>query len=184
MKLKENDYAKVAERVKEFRQDTTHASIETKPTFLENGVVSFTATIIKDLRDPSSARGTGNSLGKVSGVKEFEKLETVAIGRALANMGYLASGEIASFEEMEEFEKLKDEKNANKAEEAIKTLKSIKTLDELKDFFNNLPGNIKSRPEVIETKDKMKKKLTPKQKKEVKIEEGEVAPEDLPEDLK
>lgn len=184
MKLKENDYAKVAERVKEFRQDTTHASIETKPTFLENGVVSFTAVIIKDLRDPASARGTGNSLGTAKGVKDFEKLETVAIGRALANMGYLASGEIASFEEMEEFEKMKDEKNASQAEVVIKDLKTSKTFDELKDKFNRLKGSIKARPEVIKAKEDMKKKLTPKVKKEVKVEEGEVDPALLPPDLK
>ena len=48
---------------------------------------------------------SGHALGKVGGEKAFEKLETIAVGRALAFAGYLASGEIASFEEMQEFDR-------------------------------------------------------------------------------
>ena len=38
-------------------------------------------------------------------MKSFEKLESIAVGRALAFAGFSADGEIASFEEMEEYEK-------------------------------------------------------------------------------
>jgi len=35
--------------------------------------------------------------------KDFEKQETIAVGRALAFAGFLSDGEVASYEEMEDF---------------------------------------------------------------------------------
>lgn len=182
------EYATVPARLKAFREENLNGSIETHPTVMDDGVIMFTTTIIKDLRDPASARATGSALGKSAGQKAFEKLETISVGRALALLGYAASGDIASSEEMEEFNKFKDDK----VKGTIESLQKTKTLDELKDIFSKLPGNIKALPEVIKTKDEMKVKLSPKEvvpkkprvKKEVKVEEGEVDPELLPPDLK
>jgi hypothetical protein len=89
------EYAKVAARLMEFHDDNTECSIVTTCDF-KDGWALFCATV-------TNKRGTftGHSLGKVgSQKKDFEKQETIAVGRALAFAGYLASGEIASVEEM------------------------------------------------------------------------------------
>ena len=110
MDIKGNEYAKVAERVKQFREDCPNGLIETKPEIREDGQIMFSVRILKDKSDTNSAEGTGHSLGKAVGDKAFEKLETIAVGRALAMLGYMSSGEIASSEEMEEFNAYKNEK--------------------------------------------------------------------------
>lgn len=88
-------YAKVATRSAEFHSDNEQCSIETTVNFNGDDVL-FTAKV-------TSKKGvfTGHSHGRLSGrEKQFEKLETIAVGRALAFAGYLASGEIACAEEM------------------------------------------------------------------------------------
>jgi hypothetical protein len=88
-------YAKVAARSAEFHKDNELCSIETTCEFKE-GFVLFTAKV-------TTKKGTftGHSMDKVSGrQKQFEKQETIAVGRALAFAGYLASGDIACAEEM------------------------------------------------------------------------------------
>lgn len=106
IKLKGNDYATVPARLKEFRSKNPRADISTKPT-IEDGMVIFEARITVDKSDPASASATGHSYGKIGGEKEFEKLETVATGRALSLLGYLNNGQIATTEEMLEFEDYK-----------------------------------------------------------------------------
>ncbi len=108
--LKGNEYATVPQRLKQFRQDNPRSIVETKPDFQPDGVIVFSARIVKDKSDPASAEATGHSYGKNSEVKAFEKLETVAVGRALALLGYLNNGQIATSEEMEEFENYQMEK--------------------------------------------------------------------------
>ncbi len=103
IKLKGNDYATVPQRLKEFRENHPRALVETKPT-ITGDVVVFEAKIVKDKSDPDSASATGHSYGKLVGDKAFEKLETVSVGRALALLGYLNNGQIATSEELEEFE--------------------------------------------------------------------------------
>lgn len=107
--LKGKEYATVPERLKEFREQNPRATIETTP-IIEGDVVIFKAKIVKDKNDPSSAEATGHSYGKLTGEKAFEKLETVATGRALSLLGYLNDGQIASTEEMKEFEGYQAEK--------------------------------------------------------------------------
>jgi hypothetical protein len=90
-------YAKVAARSAEFHRDNEQCSIETTCEFKE-GFALFTAKV-------TTKKGTftGHSMDKVSGrQKQFEKQETIAVGRALAFAGYLASGDIACAEEMED----------------------------------------------------------------------------------
>ena len=98
-----------------------------------------------------------------NGDKDFEKLETVAVGRALALLGYLASGEIASSEEMEEFEDFKKQKVADQSKELIAKLKASKNLKELQDNFvkgvNQFKGNNEVIAELIQIKDELKGKL-------------------------
>lgn len=90
-------YAKVAARSAEFHKDNDKCSIETTCEFKE-GYVLFAATVTT-----SKGTFTGHSMDKVGGrQKQFEKQETIAVGRALAFAGYLASGDIACAEEMED----------------------------------------------------------------------------------
>lgn len=103
--LKGNNYATVPTRLKAFREANPRASVETKPTINEAGQLIFEAKITVDRKDPDSATSTGHSYGKASdGDKAFEKLETVAVGRALALLGYLNNGQVATTEEMVEYE--------------------------------------------------------------------------------
>lgn len=148
------EYAYVADRLKQFREDCPNGLIETSPTIRENGQLMFTARVLKDKSKPESAEATGHALGKNTGAKAFEKLETQAVGRALALLGYLASGDIASAEEMEEFYEYQD----MKVQEAIDMLNDSKTIDELKTRFMSLGGLIADK-KLIEAKDKRKAEL-------------------------
>lgn len=97
--LKGKQYAPVAERVKAFHEDHKDGQIQTENQFNE-GYCIFKATVSFDSRTFN-----GHAFGKVGTEKAFEKLETVAVGRALAMAGYLSGGEIASYDEIEEFNK-------------------------------------------------------------------------------
>lgn len=174
MQLSGNDYAKVAERIKLFREDWKDGKIETDHVTNEDGSVEYSAWIWKNKTDlldlmkagitdketlRSSADADGNSKGDVGKkVKDFEKLQTIAVGRALANLGYLGSGDVASFEEMEEFSHYKEEQKAEAVKQAIITLKESKTLDELKQAF--IATGMMNDPVVVAAKDECKAKLT------------------------
>lgn len=156
MELSGNEYAKVATRVKEFRADHPNGSIKTTPHFLEDGIVHFEAYILMDKGEASSADATGNSYGTNKNVKAFEKLETIAVGRALAMLGYAADGEIASSEEMEEYMDYK----AGKLEETVmlmrERLEGTSSLDELRDAWKTVP------PEVMKVLEELKEELKQK----------------------
>lgn len=104
--LKGKDYAPVKERIKAFHEDNTNGSILTNWFTAFEGqndsIISFKATVIPDVENENRVFN-GHALGKVNGEKAFEKLETIAVGRALANAGYLADGDVASADEMERF---------------------------------------------------------------------------------
>lgn len=159
MTLQGNEYAKVAERLKAFREACPNGLIETTPNILDDGQIMFSARVLKDKANPQSGEATGHALGKNTGAKAFEKLETIAVGRALALLGYLASGEIASGEEMEEFLAHKEEQHQNAVLLAKEQLEEAKTLDELKEVFVSL-GTLIGDPEVVAVKDRRKAELT------------------------
>ena len=153
--LKGKQYAQVAERLRQFREDNPNGSIKTDPTIMDDGQIMFKTTILKDKSDENSADATGHALGKSGNDKAFEKLESISVGRALALLGYAASGEIASSEEMEEFNEYRTEK----IEIAISKINDSETVDALKDTYMAL-GNLLSEAAVIEAKDKKKAELT------------------------
>lgn len=166
MNLKGNEYAQVADRLKAFREDCPFGSIKTTHVMNPDGSVVFSAYIIKDKRDEYSADATGTSMmsaDKIKNEKQFEKGETVAVGRALALLGYLGSGEIASSDEMQEFEQFKADRHQVELDNAIKTLKNAQTMDELKRVFMALPASTKA--ELNDLKDEIKTKLTQKEAK-------------------
>jgi len=152
--LQGKDYAQVKDRMNEFREDNVRGLIETIPTFLPDNIIMFKARILKDKADETSAEATGHAMGANKGLKAFEKLETIAVGRALALLGYGSDGAIASSEEMEEFESFLVEKKLK----AIDDMQKCKTLDELKTFFTSL-GNLVTDKDIIKAKDDLKLKL-------------------------
>lgn len=176
--LKGNDYAKVADRLKIFREENPNSKIMTETRSVDDGKITFKAYIwknkdelidlVKSGVDKETIMITADSNGTAqkeikNGDKDFEKLETVAVGRALALLGYLASGEIASSEEMEEFEDFKKQKVADQSQELIAKLKASKNLKELQANFvkgiNQFKGNNEVIAELIQIKDEMKGKL-------------------------
>lgn len=149
------EYSKVVDRLAEFRKDNPRGRIETTPTIADDTLM-FKAYILKDKADKNSADATGHAMAKYEGTeKQFEKLETIAVGRALAMLGYGASGEVASFEEMEEFTQYRDQK----IEELIEQLNQCKTIPELRERFMSL-GSYMAESRIIEAKDRRKGELS------------------------
>jgi len=137
-------YARVADRLMEFRTANPNALIETTPTIQSDGQILFRARILKDKANESSGEATGHALGENKGTKAFEKLETIAVGRALALLGYAADGEIATSEEMEEFEAFKKNKLDELVLAMTEKLDGVKTLDELKAVWVDMPIEAKT----------------------------------------
>jgi len=157
--LKGKSYATVPARLKEFRKDNPRGLIETTPTIQADGTLIFKAHILTDKANPDSPEATGHAFGKGKGEKDFEKTETIAVGRALALLGYMASGDIASSEEMEEFEEYKKNQKQEAILIATEKIKDTKTLEELKTVWTSL-GNLIIEKEVQEAKELQKTKLT------------------------
>jgi len=148
------DYAKVIDRVNEFRGDNPRGTIKTEMKVVDD-LATFSAYVKKDNADEFSAVATGHAVAKVDfGEKQFEKLETVAVGRALAMLGYASSGEIASFEEMEEFTAYRDQK----IEEIIENINGCHNIPALRTYFMGLEGYM-AESRVVAAKDKRKAEL-------------------------
>lgn len=165
-------YAPVAVRIKEFREHNPRGKIITRDTQTEEGMVKFKAYIWKDRGDYvkddlESADSTGTALNSTKDKKAFEKLETVAIGRALSILGYMVSGEVASDEEMEMFIDKASKYDQIELEEKIEKtkvdMKKAKTIDELKLIY--IKADLMSVEEIVTLKDDIKDKLAKKEKK-------------------
>lgn len=155
--LQGKEYAQVSTRIVKFREDCPNGLIDTKPTVLDDGRLMFTARVLKDKARPESAEATGHAMGDNKGAKAFEKLETIAIGRALAMLGYMASGEVASSDEMEDFYAYREEQ----IDIAISKINASETIDDLKSVFMDL-GSLMAESEVIKAKDARKAVLNAK----------------------
>lgn len=101
--LKGKEYVQVKERVIYFNENHPNGAIKTKIIESSGGVVTFKATIYPDIATKDRFF-TGHSFGTLKEVKAFEKLESVAVGRALALMGIGIIESIASADEMVRFE--------------------------------------------------------------------------------
>lgn len=169
----------VGDRLIQFREDHANSKIVSKHKFEDNGTTTMRVYIWKDKKDAvyhegqlildsSDANGTANDITVKNGKyglevvnKALEKLETVATGRALANLGYMKDGQIASTEEMEQFEQYKAERKQAEQALAVKRLEDCSTLDQLRTEFAKL-GELMRDPEVVKVKDAMKAKLEAK----------------------
>lgn len=170
------NYAKVVDRLNAFRSDYPRSKILTQSKTVD-GVITFKAFIWKDKDEllevlkqgvdkeviyyTADSEGTAQKEVNKS-EKNFEKLETIAVGRALALLGYSVSGEIASTEEMEEFEDYKAQKHQEDVDQAIELLNGAATIEDLRKVFISLERKIREEPTVIVTKNKCKEKLTKK----------------------
>lgn len=170
------DYAKVADRIKIFWEENPNGKIDTEREDISENKVRFIARIWRDSKvildlatvgtDINIVKLTANATASADaakkGDKENEKLETVAVGRALAMLGYLASGEVASREEMEQFEAYKADLFQDEIDKTIDEMKKAKTIDELRKLYVSLSAELRTNQEILNVKDKLKKKLTEK----------------------
>ena len=148
--LKGKTYAPVSSRVEEFHKDHKDGSISTDTTF-SDGYVIVKATV-----SFSDRTFTGHSYGTVKGEKAFEKLETTAVGRALAFAGYLAGGEIASYDEMQDYVDTENAAQANSeplspmsVDDAFKKIGAVTSVEELNKVYKSLSPQMQKDEEVI-----------------------------------
>lgn len=102
IKLQWKNYAQVKDRIAEAHKTNEKLSITTDIEFFEkdlkNPVFLFTAKV-----ENEKWQFTGHAMQAIRRKKDFEKWETIAVGRSLALAWYLADGEVASYEEIEDF---------------------------------------------------------------------------------
>ena len=157
MTLQGNEYAQVKDRLQEFRSANPRGLIETTPTIQADGSIMFKARIVKDKADANSAEASGHAFGKDSKkLKEFEKLETIAVGRALALLGYASNGEIASSEEMVDFLEYQKEKAETLVQNWRERLDGVQSAEELRTLWADMPVEVKQA--LTDYKDELKKK--------------------------
>lgn len=147
-------YAKVTDRLAEFLKQNKNGMITTSDEFRGDYVI-FRAKVIPDFEKPEHYF-TGTSMGKIGSEKALEKLETLAVGRALAFGGYLSTGEIASAEEMDRYSASNIIVDVS---DAMKKLQEAKTLVELARVYRSLSAEERANQEVTSLKDELKKEF-------------------------
>ena len=187
------EYAKVADRMLEFRKDFPRSKSMTDHEEVRNEAgqvveVKFYCWLWKDkkdfdemvksgvtdinvLRSTADSDGAAKADAKVlTQPKAFEKHQSVATGRALAYLGYAASGEIASFEEMELYEEEKARQAEEYVTEQLDLIENAKSIDDLREIWKDL--SMKAEPRLMQAKDKRKVEL------ESKTQPKKVAPKE------
>jgi hypothetical protein len=177
------DMASAADRVKAFWENNPSGKISTVKSKEEDGMLVFKTYIWKKKSDylklatiPGIDKDVLLSSADVEGSakqgntkmekKDFEKLETISVGRALALMGFSKDGSIASTEEMEEFAKYKDDREEEAVLSAVEYIEESNDLPQLQERFIGLENDLKKDDRIFATKEAMKKKLQEKAEKE------------------
>lgn len=142
------DHAKVKDRLKAFWEENPTGKIETSSSMMGENVV-FKTFILADKGNPASREATGHALGKLGNDKDYEKLETISVGRALALLGYATDGEIASLEEMEDYIKYKKEMAQREIDNWQVKLEEVKNEKELRELWIKIPAHCKKPLEEI-----------------------------------
>jgi hypothetical protein len=97
------DYATVASRLEGFHEKYPDGRIITELVERQDDLISFKASVFTSI-DSAEPSATGHSIDTLDLQKSsFEKLETAAVGRALAFLGFGAKN-ISSVEEIERHE--------------------------------------------------------------------------------
>lgn len=168
------DYAKVTDRLEAFRVNHPNSKILTSYKN-ENNKTVFKAFLWRDKTEviQSLANGVSKELiyltadaeataqKTITNDKDFEKLETMAIGRALSNLGYSSTGTIAE-SMISELDKYKDELYQDSVDSTIDGLQNCKTLDELKTNYQALNPVLRIDKTIKAITEEIKKKLNAK----------------------
>lgn len=168
------DYAKVTDRLEAFRTNHPNSKILTSYKN-ENNKVVFKAFLWRDKTEVIQSLSNGASKEliyltadaeataqkTITNDKDFEKLETMAIGRALSNLGYSSTGSIAE-STISELNKYKDELYQDSVDSAIDRLQNCKTLDELKSNYQALNPVLRIDKTIKVITEEIKKKLNAK----------------------
>ena len=101
------DYEPVEDRIRAFYKDHPQGRITTDIISLDGDSVTFRASVYRELDPDPSPAATGHAHGLLTKPKAVEFIETVSIGRALANLNYSKQGARASQEEMQAFQDVK-----------------------------------------------------------------------------
>ena len=101
------DYEPVEDRIRDFYTDHPQGRITTHIVERAHSEVVFRAEVFRELDVDPHPAATGHAHGFLGQAKDLEKTETVAIGRALANLNYAKQGRRMSREEAQAFEDLK-----------------------------------------------------------------------------
>jgi hypothetical protein len=98
-------YATVAERIELFYSRFPQGRINTELVSRADGEITFKAVVFRDAAEtePAATGWASERIGDsdINTVACLENTETSAVGRALANLGFIASGRRPSREEME-----------------------------------------------------------------------------------
>ncbi len=152
------NHAKVNDRLKAFWEANPKGKIETTNK-KDATTIEFKTFILADKSDEYSREATGHALANLPlGEKDYEKLETISVGRALALLGYSTSGEVASTEEVEEFMAYQENKKIEARLSSIEKLESCTTLKELQEVWLSLGTAIQDK-EVLAKKNELKATL-------------------------
>lgn len=142
------EYAPVADRLTLFHSKYPNGRVITDLVSRRDGEITFKARVYRRLEDrvPSATGWASEKVGdgEVNKAACLENTETSAVGRALANLGFLASSNRPSREEMEKVnrsrqpmpslgsrrstEKLKIEQSANSAHDILDLISSAELI--------------------------------------------------------
>lgn len=107
-------YVRVNTRLEEFWAKYPEGRLITDAVEMQDGKMKIVASLFRDAKDEKPA-STGHAfLLAFDGDKVGEYTETVAVGRALALMGFQVEKSIATAEEMQRFKENKNKKAAPK----------------------------------------------------------------------
>lgn len=148
------EHAKVKDRLKAFWEGNPKGSILTDRVKDAN-TIEFVTNIVADQSNEFSRKARGHAMANLPlGDKDYEKLETISVGRALALLGYATDGEVASFEEMEDFLSEKEAKKLANLQEVSEKLATIDTIEELRVYFKEIEGQGKEVVDLLMAKSK------------------------------
>jgi hypothetical protein len=93
-------YAQVKDRIAEAHKINEKLSIITSVECFDKEQLTFLFTAVVS---NEKWEFSWHAMQSIKAKKDFEKWETIAVGRALALAWFLSDGEVASYEEIEDF---------------------------------------------------------------------------------
>ena len=98
--LQGKQYAQVKDRIAEAHKNNEKLSIMTTVDCFDKEKLTFLFTAVVS---NEKWEFSWHAMQSIKAKKDFEKWETIAVGRALALAWFLADWEVASYEEIEDF---------------------------------------------------------------------------------